>query len=276
VTATQDRRSDYDVEPDVTPWTERPIVGTRRGLPLWGAVLLPFALGAIGSVVDIERSKGPGAIFQAMYLIGCVVAVCAVRRRNIFGPTVQPPLILVVTIPLTVLLVGDAPEGGGLASKALSMATPLINSFPVMAATTVLTIAIGLWRRFKQGGPRTAQDRARAAERRRERAAARRPARDRNESAKQRSSSAAARRGTSTRGGSSGAERRGSTSGRSGTSSKGGSTGGQRGEQGRSGRQSSSRQSSSRQSSSRQSSGRQSSQGRGGRPAAKPRRRDDY
>jgi hypothetical protein len=254
VTATQDRRSDYDVEPDVTPWTERPIVGVRRGMPLWAAVLLPFAMAVVGSVVDIERVKGPGAVFYGMYLIGCVIAVCGVRRRNIFGPTVQPPLILVVAVPLTVLMVGDAPGGGGLTSKALSMATPLINSFPVMAVTTALTIAIGLWRRFKQRGPRSAQDRARAAERRRERAAARRPARDRDQAAKQRSGSAGARRGTATRGGSSGAERRGSSSGRSGTTGRGGSTG-QRGQQGRSARQGSSY--------------------RGGRPAPKPRRRGD-
>src|SRR5438445_3520420 len=113
VTSTHDRRSDLDAEPSATPWTERPIVGASRGLPWWGAVLLPFALSAIGAVVDIERSKTPGVIFQGVYLVTCVIAVCWVRRRSIFGPTVQPPLILVITVPLVVLLAAGTPEGGG-------------------------------------------------------------------------------------------------------------------------------------------------------------------
>lgn len=213
MTATHDRRTDLDdVEPDVTPWTERPIVGAGRGLPWWGTVLLPFALATVGAVVDIQRGKAPGLIFEGLYLVSCVVAVCWARRRNVFGPTVQPPLILVITVPLTVLLAGGSPGGSGLTAKALSVATPLINSFPVMAITTALTVAIGLYRRIKQRNPYAAEERA---ARRRERAG-----RQREQAARQRAS-AAERRGTPARG-TAAADRRGSSdrsagSGRGGT-----------------------------------------------------------
>ncbi|GDY29941.1 DUF6542 domain-containing protein [Gandjariella thermophila] len=249
MTATHDRRTDLDdVEPDVTPWTERPIAGTGRGLPLWGTVLLPLALSAVGAVVDIQRSKAPGFIFEALYLVSCVVAVCWARRRNVFGPTVQPPLILVIAVPLTVLVAGGSTAGGGgLTAKALSVATPLINSFPVMAITTALTVLIGLYRRIRQRNPYGSEERAtRAAERRRERAN-----RQREQAAKQRASTAA-RRGTPTRGAAASADagRRGSSE-RSTGSARGGA--GQRGQQARGGRQSPS--------------------ARGGRPTPQPRRR---
>jgi hypothetical protein len=74
-------------------------------------------------------------------VIGCVAAVCLVRRRNLFGPIVQPPLVLVITVPLVVLLAKS--PGGGLSAKGLAVGTPLINAFPTMAIATGLAVVIG-------------------------------------------------------------------------------------------------------------------------------------
>ena len=104
VTAIRDRHSDLDELPAEVPWDERPIVGKVRGLPWWGAVLLAFGLAAIAAWIDMERQNTLGKIYQGAYIVGCIAAVCWVRRRNLFGPMVQPPLVFAVTAIGAVML----------------------------------------------------------------------------------------------------------------------------------------------------------------------------
>jgi hypothetical protein len=92
-------------------------------------------------------------VFQACYFLGCLIAIAAVERRGLFAPTVQPPLILAVTVPGVILLAGGAPASGGLTAKALAVGTPLINGFPTMALTTGVTLAVGLLRLLTQRAP---------------------------------------------------------------------------------------------------------------------------
>lgn len=112
-----------------------------RGVPWWGAVVVALGVSIVGAVVDMVANGSLSTIFEAAYVIGCVVGVCLVRRRNLFGPIVQPPLVLVITVPLVVLLAKS--PSGGLTAKALAVGTPLINSFPTMAIATGLTVVIG-------------------------------------------------------------------------------------------------------------------------------------
>lgn len=152
VTATRDAKSDLDPREDELAWGERSAFGSRRGLPWWGAVLVALVPAAVGVLIDIERAKQLGFVFQGLYFLGCVAAVCLVQRRAIFGPMVQPPLILAITLP-AVILATAAPSSGGLTSKALVVGTPLINGFPTMAVTTGITLLIGLIRVFTQRKP---------------------------------------------------------------------------------------------------------------------------
>jgi hypothetical protein len=89
-------------------------------------VLLALGAAVTGAVVDMGTSHALGPIFQGGYLLGCVAAVCRVRRRNLFGPTVQPPLILLVVAASVVLLASGKPPGGSLTSQAFAAGTPLI------------------------------------------------------------------------------------------------------------------------------------------------------
>ncbi|WP_157163055.1 DUF6542 domain-containing protein [Actinoalloteichus spitiensis] len=150
MTAARDRERARDSEPEVAavPWDERAAFGTARGLPWWAALLLAAGLTGIGLFLDIEvMSGGPGVLLWAGYILGCLLAVALVRRRNLFGPTVQPPLILAVVMPLVIWLTGGA-GGSGLAGMAFSLGWPLINGFPLMAVTSALTVAAGLARYF--------------------------------------------------------------------------------------------------------------------------------
>ncbi len=154
MTATRDRQSDLDEPPPDLAWDQRPIFGNARGLPWWGAVLLAFGVAAIAAWIDISRQGSLGRIYQGAYILGCVLAVAAVRRRNLFGPIVQPPLVFAVTaIGAIVLAQPGSPLSAGLKQLVFTVALPLTSNFLTMAFTTVLTVAIGLFRLIRQRNP---------------------------------------------------------------------------------------------------------------------------
>lgn len=155
MTRAYDDRADRGAPPlrRVEPWQTRSALRGVNGVPWWGAVLLALVLTAIGVLVDMERINRLGIVFQACYFVGCVAAVVWVQRRGLFGPMVQPPILLGVAVPAVVLLSGGSGGGGGLTAKALEVGTPLINGFPTMAITTGVTLLIGLVRLLRERAP---------------------------------------------------------------------------------------------------------------------------
>jgi hypothetical protein len=152
VTAIRDRQSDPDADDVPVPWDERPVVGSRRGLPWWAAVLVGLGLAVVGALVGKPSQGNIPLIFTVCYIAGAVLAVCAVRRRGLFGPMVMPPLVLAVTVPGVILLTSGS-QGDDMLSKALNIGTPLINGFPTMAITTGITLLIGFVRIFRERDP---------------------------------------------------------------------------------------------------------------------------
>jgi hypothetical protein len=134
-------------------WDDRPIIGQFRGLPWWAAVLFAFGVTAIAAFVDMQRQDSLGRIYQGAFVVGCVVAVCFVRRRSLFGPMVQPPLVFAITAVGAVALLGPKSAGGGLKSLILSVALPLTSNFPTMGITTAVVVGIGLFRWWRERDP---------------------------------------------------------------------------------------------------------------------------
>jgi len=130
------------------PVPERSAVATVLGIPPLAALALAFVLTGLGVFIDVLRIGTVGVVFGIAYVLGCVLAVTWVRRRNLFGPMVQPPLLAAVLIPVIVLLVGQ--PGPGLTETVLMVGAPLVNSFPTMAVATGLTLLIGLVRLIVQ------------------------------------------------------------------------------------------------------------------------------
>lgn len=153
MTTAHDRASGRDRSALRPPWDGVSLLSDRAGTPWWTAVLVALALTATGVFLDLQRINRLGLIFQIGYFLGCLIAIAVVERRGLFGPMVQPPLILAVVVPGVVLLAGGAPPGGGVAAQALAIATPLINGFPTMAITTGVTLAIGAFRLATQREP---------------------------------------------------------------------------------------------------------------------------
>ena len=152
MTTTRDRQRDLDVDFDGTAWDERAAVGNLRGWPWWAAVLLALGLSLVGAVVDMQLEKSLSMVFDVAYFIGCVGAVVMVRRRNLFGPMVQSPLVLAVVVPLTVVMTSGLGSGGK-SAKALALAEPLLKAFPLMAITAGAVVLVGAIRYLTQRRP---------------------------------------------------------------------------------------------------------------------------
>jgi hypothetical protein len=141
-----------------TYWDERALLPDRLGVPWWTAAFCALGLAAIGAFADLERLNRLGIVFQVCYFLGCLLAVVVVQRKGLFGPMVQPPLILAVAVPGVILALGSHPTGGGTIATALAVGTPLINGFPAMAFTTGFTLAIGIFRLITQRRPTSRHD----------------------------------------------------------------------------------------------------------------------
>jgi hypothetical protein len=134
---------------------ERSILGTVLGLPGYAAIGIALGFTALGVFIDMNRVNGLGSIFKGCYFAGCVLAVCWVKRRALFGPLVQPPLLLALGVPSVVLLTGRSAGAPSMTEHLLTIGAPLLNSFPTMALTTGFVLAIGLLRYALQRRPKT-------------------------------------------------------------------------------------------------------------------------
>lgn len=132
------------------PMADRSMLATVLGVPPVAAVALGAALTALGVFVDLARVGSLGVVFTICYIAGCVLAVAWVRRNGLFGPMVQPPLLVAAAVPVVVLLAGSPKPGAGVAQRLLVIGAPLVNAFPIMAWTTGIVVAIGVVRLIVQ------------------------------------------------------------------------------------------------------------------------------
>lgn len=116
------------------------------GLPWWGAVVLAFTLTAVGFAFDAgSGSRELGSVFSGCYVLGCLLAVLAVRQNSIFTAVIQPPLLLFVAVPGAYFLFHGS-EIHGLKDLAINCGYPLIERFPLMFFTSAVVLLIGMGR----------------------------------------------------------------------------------------------------------------------------------
>jgi hypothetical protein len=134
------------------PWPvpDRSLMATVLGVNPAIAVGVAAALTAVGVAIDLLRVGTLGTVFTICYLTGCVLATAWVRRSGIFWPMVAPPLLMALAVPVVVLVAGTPRPGAGIAQRLLVIGAPLVNGFPMMAWTTGLVLALGLFRLVTQ------------------------------------------------------------------------------------------------------------------------------
>ncbi len=120
-------------------------MATARGVPWWGALACAVAAMLVGFIIDSSHGSQLTWVFTVLYFAGCVAAVLIVRNRSLFTAMAQPPLLLMVAVPLAYRSFVDH-SSVGLKGVLFDMALPLVDRFPTMIVTTVLVWVIGAFR----------------------------------------------------------------------------------------------------------------------------------
>ncbi|MGK2882142.1 MAG: DUF6542 domain-containing protein [Mycobacterium sp.] len=116
------------------------------GVPWWGAIVIAVTASTIGFAFDAgSGNKELTFVFSTLYVVGCLVAVLAVRQVSVFTAVVQPPLILFVVVPGAYWLFNGA-SFPGLKEIAINCGYPLIERFPLMLLSSALVLVVGIVR----------------------------------------------------------------------------------------------------------------------------------
>ncbi len=93
-------------------------------------------------------------MFSVFYVMGCLIAVLAVRRAGLFTAVIQPPLLLFVIVPGAYFLMHSS-EIRGIKDVLINCGYPLIERFPLMFFTSAAVLVIGIARRYLGASPGT-------------------------------------------------------------------------------------------------------------------------
>ncbi|MFC8531634.1 DUF6542 domain-containing protein [Nocardia sp. NPDC057227] len=135
------------------PASQRSVLPAVRGVSAPVAVLIAVACTIAGFLVDAAGGGSELTLaFSGAYVLGCLLAVLAVRYRGLFTTMVLPPLLLFASVPLAYQFLT---AGGSTSIKdiLLNLAIPLVNRFPAMLLATVLALAVGglrIWQRRRE------------------------------------------------------------------------------------------------------------------------------
>lgn len=130
------------------------------GVPWWGAVLIAATLMAVGFAYDAgSGTKQLTSVFSGTYVVGCILAVLAVRQAGLFTAVIQPPLLLFGAVPMA-YFVFTGSQLSNLKDTLINCAYPLIERFPLMFFTSAVVLLIGMARWYigmstRRGAPST-------------------------------------------------------------------------------------------------------------------------
>lgn len=116
-------------------------------MPWWGAVLIAVVASTLGFAFNVgSNGRELTGVFSALYALGCLAAVLAVRQAAVFTAVIQPPLILFVMVPGAYYLMHNS-DIHGVKDVLINCGYPLIERFPLMFFTsaTVLLVGVARW-----------------------------------------------------------------------------------------------------------------------------------
>jgi hypothetical protein len=132
------------------PATSRPSVVNASALPsitglrAWGAVLVAVVLTSAGALFDGLVSDVLTWGFRVGFVVGVCAAAVLVRRGSIFTAMVQPPLVMIVIIFISLRLLAASNE------RMTITLIKVVNAFPTMLIGTVLAVLLCVIRIFAQ------------------------------------------------------------------------------------------------------------------------------
>ena len=103
---------------------------------------------AIGFAYDAGTGdRELSVVFAICYVIGCIMAVLAVRPAGLFTAAIQPPLILFVTVPGAYFMF-HSDKIHGIKDLVINCGYPLIERFPLMFFTSAAVVVLALVRHY--------------------------------------------------------------------------------------------------------------------------------
>lgn len=101
---------------------------------------------AVGFAYDAgSGTKQLTSVFSGTYVVGCILAVLAVRQAGLFTAVIQPPLLLFGAVPMA-YFVFTGSQLSNLKDTLINCAYPLIERFPLMFFTSAVVLLIGMAR----------------------------------------------------------------------------------------------------------------------------------
>ncbi|MFF0610365.1 DUF6542 domain-containing protein [Nocardia tengchongensis] len=125
------------------PPSHRSILPSVPGVTAGVAVLIAVTCTFVGFLIDAQGGDELTGTFATLYVIGCLLAVSAVRFRGLFTALVLPPLLLFIAVPVSYQLLLGSARSFKLREILLNLAIPLVNRFPTMALATTLVLIVG-------------------------------------------------------------------------------------------------------------------------------------
>jgi hypothetical protein len=101
---------------------------------------------AVGFAYDAgSGGKELTSVFAGTYVVGCILAVLAVRQAGLFTAVIQPPLLLFGAVPAAYFVfTGSALSN--IKDTLINCGYPLIERFPLMFFTSAVVLLIGMAR----------------------------------------------------------------------------------------------------------------------------------
>jgi hypothetical protein len=135
-------------------WT--PASRSRRGahgagrLSGAGVVVLLLLIAGAGGVADALLNDSLGHLFDAAFVVACVLAALAVRHGTLATAIVAPPIVYaVLVIVLDVFVV--RPSGGWVSGQFIAAGDALVTGAPAIWLGTALSAAIIGLRKLRGG-----------------------------------------------------------------------------------------------------------------------------
>jgi fumarate reductase subunit D len=112
---------------------------SEPGLPGWAAVLLLVVIAGIGGVIDQVTGSNIRGAFSYALVAASLIAILAVKRGQMFGVVIAPPLVYFVASGAKLYLSGGLHDRKVLFDAASSW---LVYGFPAIAGATAIVLVI--------------------------------------------------------------------------------------------------------------------------------------
>jgi hypothetical protein len=128
-------------------------VGDRRGLTATGAVVVAFALGLVGAVIDLKTGTGLRTAFEVAFVIGTALAAGLVHREDLKAAVVLAPYTYCGLAVVAGVFGRSSGSGSFLKRSVIALTDAVVLNAPVLFLATGMALVIVLVRRARYRRP---------------------------------------------------------------------------------------------------------------------------